>query len=237
MKKLSAILMAVLMVITMTVTAYAAPNGFVSSPSADNAPVIVEYENESEECDAELVITPYVEHETLPDELDEEIVDAYNEITTTKDLTTLSEALAELADESNIAPDALAVSELFDIHYNNCDIHDAHGNFRIKLKAEALKNFVGLLHHGDNGWELISNARVEDVEYLVFSIDDFSPFAIVVDTGADDEYPSNPDTSDELGNLFHQYCWVIVLALIVAVFVLAAAYITLRKKYNKINNA
>ncbi len=237
MKKLSAILLAALMVAVMSISAYAVPQGFVSSPSADNAPVIVEFENESEDCTAELVITPYVKHETLPDALDKEIVDAFNQIVVTDDLTTLSEALAKLADEKNIPAADLAVSDLFDIHYNNCDVHDVHGNFKIKLKAEALKNFVGLLHHTDGGWELISNAKVEDSEYLVFSIDDFSPFAIVVDNNDTEVYPDNPNTADTIGNFFHQYCWAVILVLIVAVLALAVSYIVLRKKYNSIKNA
>ncbi len=239
MKKLLAILLAAVMVALMAVSAYAAPQNFISSPGAENAPVIVEYEVESEECEAELVLTPYSEHETLFDELDEDIVGAYNQLTSTADLTTLSEALAELAERSNIPASDLAVSDLFDLHYYNCDLHDVHGDFKIKLKAEALENFVGLLHLADDGWELIEGARVEDVEYLVFSIDDFSPFAIVVDSGDDSgaaDYPENPGTLDSIEAVFHQYCSVIVIALFAIILVLTASCISLRKKNKNLQN-
>ena len=101
-----------------------------------------------------------------------------------KDLTKLNEDLKALAAELNIPGDKLAVSELFDIHMEGCDYHEEHRYFDIILSAEALENFVGLLHLRQDGeFELIADAKVtHDGDHLEFTVESFSPFAIVVDT-------------------------------------------------------
>ncbi len=185
MKKLSVILVAILMVVAMSFSAFAAPDNFIESPGASQGPELIEYENEDHECVAELVVTPYSERETLSEDLEDQIVDAYYEIINADDLTGLNEELANIAETMGIPASDLAVSELFDIHYESCPEHSEHGSFKIKLRPEVLENFVGLLHCHDGVWHLVDGAKVENEEYLVFSIKDFSPFAIVVNNGDD----------------------------------------------------
>ncbi len=227
MKKLSMVLLALLLTVALSICAVAAPESFVNSPGATQAPEIVEYENETEDCDAELVITPYSRHETLEDTLDEMIVDAYQEIITVDTLALLNEQLAAIARNRNIPEEALAVSDLFDIHYEGCEEHEneAHGSFKIKLHPDVLRNFVGLLHFHENDWHLVESATVENDEFLVFTIDEFSPFAIVVNNSGDDSADS-PLTGFIEDNLT-------VISLVAVMVVTFTAGIILWKKSKK----
>lgn len=186
MKKFLACCLALTMVFVINVTAFAAPGSFVQSPSRNDGPILVEGENESEECTAKLVITPYKERNTLPEKALKAIEEAYKIIAECKDLTSLCSAFASFVTEKGLRAVNLAVSDLFDVSYYNCDIHENHGAFRIKLSADTLKRFVGLLHYKDGEWEFVENARVlPDGETLEFSVETLSPFAIVVEKEAD----------------------------------------------------
>ncbi|MBQ3547589.1 MAG: hypothetical protein IJA44_03845 [Clostridia bacterium] len=186
MKKVLVICLTVVFMVSMTLTAFAAPGSFVSSPSGNPAPQKVEFKPADEDCTATLVITPYSEKNELPTALKAMMEKAYNDIKGTDDLTTLNAALAKLAKDLKIKSSDLAVSDLFDIHVTGCDYHDEHVDFDIVLAADSLKNFVGLLHMNKNGdWELVEGAKViANGEHLAFSVDSFSPFAVVVNTAA-----------------------------------------------------
>ena len=57
MKKILCVLVALIMVMGLSVSAFAAPGAFVESPSNNKAPELIEGKNESEDCDARLIIT------------------------------------------------------------------------------------------------------------------------------------------------------------------------------------
>ena len=59
MKKILALLLAVVMAFAVSVTVFAGPGQFVQSPSNNNAPELIEGENENEDCTAKFVVTPY----------------------------------------------------------------------------------------------------------------------------------------------------------------------------------
>lgn len=187
MKKLSTFLTAILIASILTVGVFAAP--FIKSPGSASAPELIEYESESPECKARLVITPYSHRDDLNNDLESMIVKAYNEIRSAGDLTELNKDLATVAQSKGIATRNLAVCDLFDLHYENCAHHEPHGSFRIKLKDDNANRFVALLHYYNGEWELIDNAKING-EYLEFTIKEFSPFAIVVD---------NSDVADDTG--------------------------------------
>lgn len=181
MKKVLAICLMMAMVLSISATAFAAPNGFVSSPSGQKAPGLVAFVPDDAACTARLVITPYGDRNDLPDDLKTMMEKAYSQVTTAKDLTTLNAALAKLVSDKGIKSSQLAISDLFDIHVTGCDYHDEHVDFDVVLDADMLSHFVGLLHMNKDGvWELVSNAHVNDSNHLQFSVDSFSPFAIVV---------------------------------------------------------
>lgn len=182
MKKVLALCLTLVMVIAMSVPAFAGPGGFVSSPSGSSAPDLYEYSNTDHNCTATLVITSYADRHTLDDETREKLEAAYTEIANSTDITTLNADLAKLAKDMGIDGKKLAVSDLFDVSYHSCPSHSEHGAFHITIKPETLQKFVGLLHRNGDNWELLE-AKVEG-EMLTFVVEDLSPFAIVVDTSA-----------------------------------------------------
>ncbi|MBQ8001180.1 MAG: hypothetical protein IJ298_08300 [Ruminococcus sp.] len=182
MKKVFAICLALVMVFSLSVTVCAAPGSFVNSPSNNNAPVIEEFENESDDCTADLDITSFGDRNSLSDADKKEMEDAYDMIKNSTDLTDMFSGLNAVVDDLDILPSDLAVSDLFHIDYTDCVEHDEHGAFKIKLSADTLKGFAGLIQYINGEWKLIDNAKVEDDEYLIFTADDLSTFAIVVDS-------------------------------------------------------
>ena len=183
MKKLLTVLMLSLLAFTLTFTAFA--DDFVRSPSANRAPTLVFGGSEDHSCDEPLIITPYGDRDQLPADLKAEIEKVYADVKNSKNLVALCAALKGLAEKNNIPTANLAVSDLFDVR----DVHgDVDATFDIVLKAEALENFVGLLHYTDGKYELISDASVQEIDgelHLSFSTDGLSPFLVIVDTGAE----------------------------------------------------
>jgi hypothetical protein len=195
MRKIIAVCLMVIMLASLTLSVFSAPGGFIQSPSNNPAPEITEAINESEDCLGQLIITPYIDRDTLPEE-DRIIIESiYKQVVENKDLSAIYEELANVAAKLDIDVKDLAVSDLFDIRLINCDIHDYHGRFNIKLKAETLQNFVCLLHYYNGEYHVVKDARVlEDGEHLVFSEKEFSPFLIVTNTGEEDS--DAPQTND-----------------------------------------
>ena len=177
MKKVLTICLVLVMALCLCASVVASANGFLVSPSGRPAPIVVEFKAHDPACTARLIITPYGERVTMLEK-------AFQMIVNCDDLTELNADLKELAAQLNIPGDKLAVSELFDIHMEGCDYHEEHRYFDIILSAEALENFVGLLHLRQDGeFELIADAKVtHEGDHLEFTVESFSPFAIVVDT-------------------------------------------------------
>ncbi len=199
MKKLLAFLLMVVMVVTMTVAAHAADNSFLISPTLRPAPSLIGFKNVVEECLAEIIVTAYANRHLLPDSLKALIEEAYDILSNTKDLGTLNSKLAEYADKLNVSTSDFAVSDLFDIRMEGCDDHEGHGSFDITLAPESLKNFVCLLHFNNGQWDIVENAVVtNNGTHLQFTADEFSPFAIVVNTKAADEPGTSEDDSSEI---------------------------------------
>ena len=207
----------IVMLVTLNVNAFAAPGSFVSSPSGNPMPQLISFVPGDSGCTATLIITPYSERDTLPADLQTLMNKAYSEIATSNDLTELEAELAKLAASKSIKGTDLAVSDLFDMRTVGCDVHVHHNSFTITLSAETLKRFVGLLHMTTDGeWELISNAKVLDEgKTLQFTVDDFSPFAIVVDTSEN----GGPNTGDN--SMIHVYITVMAICAVAIVVIVA----------------
>ncbi len=223
MKKLITICLAIAIVASLSLSVFATTGGFTSSPSGKPAPELVTGKNESDECVAELIVTAYVDRNELSEEARKEIEEAYADIAGTRDLATLADAIKQVATTKGVETTDLAVSDLFDISGTECDGHGNHGSFNITLKADTLANFVCLLHYGSNGWVVVENAHVgEDGKTLVFTEDEFSPFAIVVLAPESAEEPlEEPDGNIRL---------VLITALITAAVVSSAYIIYLKRK-------
>lgn len=181
MKKILTVLMLSLLVFSLAFTA--AADDFVQSPSANRAPEFIFGGSEDHPCDEPLIITAYGDRNQLPADLKAEIEKVYADVKDSKNLVALCADLKTLAEKKGIPTTNLSVSELF-------DIRDAHGDveatFDIVLKAEALENFVGLVHYNNGTYELLEDATVTVVDgeyHLSFSVDSLSPFMVIVDTG------------------------------------------------------
>ena len=214
MKKVLVICLMVIMVMSLSATAFATP-GFVSSPSGQPGPEVEEFEPKDEECTADLVVTPYGEREELPETLQELIEQAYEDVADAETLTELNDAFAKMVEDKGIDSKRLAVSDLFDLHVTDCDFHEGHTEFDIVLSMDTLEHFVGLLHLNKGGvWELVEDARVEG-DRLIFSVESFSPFAVIVET---EEEPTPPQAGDNSN--IHIYGIVMAVAAL-AILVLA----------------
>ena len=192
MKKIISICLAVLFTLSLSTAVCMAE--FVSSPSKLGAPELVKGENTSEECEAVLSITAYADRENLPDEVIAKFEYAYGVLRGQTEDPGFAALLEQIAAEREIEVSDLVASDFFDISSTDCEGHDDHGHFDITLKAEALNNFVCLLHYYNGAWRVVDNAEVtHDGTHLEFTEDEFSPFAIVVYTG---EMPMDPPAVD-----------------------------------------
>lgn len=218
MKKALSILMALLILMSMSLTVFASPGAFVNSPSINKAPELVDVKRLSKECTALLVITPYSERHTLPDDKLELIEFAYREIVGATDITAFNADFASHVAGKKIPAKDLAVSDLFDVSYYGCDDHERHEGFEIVVSAETLNRFVGLLHLHNGTWDFIEGARVEEVDgvgHLYFSVEELSPFAIIVNTNDG----TKPPKTGDFGTIT-LYIALMVSSLIILVLVL-----------------
>ncbi len=196
MKKLITVCLILVMLITMSLPTFAV-GGFVESPSNNPAPEVIESENESEDCESEIIITPYIEKDELPEDVKENLEEAYDDIKENPNLGDLVEELEEIAEELEIDVIDLAVSDLFDVGCTDCDDHENHGEFSIVFEADTLKNFVALLQYVDGVWTVVSGAKVsEDGTRLEFTSNGVGAFAIVVDASmVQSDSPKTGDNS------------------------------------------
>ena len=182
MKKIVLICLAVLLTLSLSCTAFAAGH-FIVSPSTTGAPTLIEGKNETTGCSVYLVITSYADRDSLPDATRAEFEEAYAMIAGKTTGTEFDQLLSQIASEIKIDAKELAVSDFYDVSVRGCKEHKNHGEFDVTLEAEALENFVALVHYYNGSWRIVENAEIiEDGAYLNFQEDEFSPFAIIVPT-------------------------------------------------------
>ena len=190
MKKVIACLIAMVMMVAFSVTAFAAE--FVPSIEIKKGPTVVTAvdENGNEYI---IILTPLSETEKLKEPAKSHLLDAYDELKKVDDLTALTEALKTIIANKNIDSDNLIVKDLFDLTIDG----EFKGNvITITLTDDQLKNFVGLMVKTDKGWELIDDAKIVNGNQLTFSMEGINPtgslgsFAIIANNGA----PSSPNT-------------------------------------------
>lgn len=181
MKKISAICIVLILALALSFSAFAAPGSFISSPSGNNAPTLVDY-TRGEGCVSEPNITGYGDRDKLSEEDRAAFEKAYGEISNTDDLSKLVPGLNK---------EDLGVSDFFDLSFSDCDKnHEGHGEFDLTLKPDSLKNFEALVRKTENGWEKVTNAKVEN-GHLRFTADSDAIYAIVVNTRT-----GSPQTGD-----------------------------------------
>ncbi|MBQ3196151.1 MAG: hypothetical protein IJB65_06770 [Clostridia bacterium] len=185
MKKIIALCLS-LLILGCGFTAFAADD-FVSSPSGQG-PSLITGVISNPSCDAHLVITPYSQRNTLDAEALAAIESAYADLSGSTDLSALNSAFASYVASLGFNGTHLAVSDLFDVDYVGCTLHDSHGSYSLNISAANLDKFVGLLHKENGVWKFVDNATVsEDKASLSFSVSNLSPFAIIVNTADGEE--------------------------------------------------
>ena len=199
MKKLLAFALTLLVVMSMTLGVFAAPGKFINSPTANNAPIVIEIKPLSAECTGSLLVTPYSQRHTLPEAERKAVEEAYAQIVAAIDLTKFCDIFAAHVNKQKLNKDDLAVSDIFDVRVVNCTHHEPHEGFIITVSLDNLANFAGLLHFHNNDWEMVESATVDNAKKtLTFQVDELSPFAVVVDT-------SNP--APEMGDAANIILW------------------------------
>ncbi|MBR2929889.1 MAG: hypothetical protein IKC32_01545 [Clostridia bacterium] len=181
MKKILTLVFAMLMIASLGVSAMA--QTFVSSPSGKEAPELVSFKTESEECTSVIKICSYSDRAELGEAGKAKIEEAYASIAGCDDLGKLNSELDALADEVGIASEVFAVSDLFDVYYVGCDDHEEHGAFSIEIKPATIENFAAVMHYTDDGWDVVV-AEPSEEGTLTFTVEELSPFAIVVHDGS-----------------------------------------------------
>ena len=193
MKKILMIISMALMMLSVGVTTFAANGSFASSPSANRAPTLVEFENASEDCTATIVIYAYADRDSLDAETKAKLEAAYASVSSAKDLGKLGYSVKALANSLDLTTDQLYVSDLFDISCENCENHDKHESFTITVSPSSVVNYAGFLHYDNGEWKLLESTVTKDGK-ITFTVDDFSPFAIVVHDGSVVDVPEkDPD--------------------------------------------
>ena len=187
-KRIIAITFAVLFALLMLPTA-AFADVFVASPSTVPAPTLDGFSSSNADWKGELILTPYSQRSTLPDDLQKMIEDAAASIVNAPDVAALNSGITAIATSKGIKVADLAVSDLFDLRTTIPD----YGTATVKLSSDSFKNFVVLLHYNGTAWEIVKDASVSG-KTLTFSTDDFSPFAVVVNTKATN--PGSPQTGE-----------------------------------------
>lgn len=213
MKKILVICVVLVMVFCLSTTAFAAPNGFVSSPSDNKTPEIETVEPSHEDCIADVGVISYADRFDIADADREALEAAYGDIADADDLADLSKDLEKLAKDKKVKTEDLLVSDLFNISAEGCKNHNKEHELEIVLSADTLKNFVGLMYNDNGKWVVVDGAKVvKNGTALKFSVATTSaPFAIVVGKGA-----TSPQTEDSnLYTVFAIMASVAALATIV----------------------
>ena len=225
MKKVLAVILLIAAVMSLTLPA-SALGKFYKSPSGNRVPELITYKND-DGCDAYLIITPYAQRNTLPDDLKAMIEEAYWTIANATDLTTIMPGLKAIADAKNIDYKNLAVSDLFDVRWKNCEKHAEHSFSDVEIESENLKGFVAFMHYNkEHKWEVIEDATVSVVDgkyRLHFSIKNLSPFAIVIDGSSGSSYTGD---NSRIG------LYIAIMAASAASLVTVAVIIGKRRKNN-----
>ena len=233
MKKILAAIFILVMSLCMTVTAFAAPGAFVSSPSAIQAPELVDYSNSNSGCAAIVKVVAYADRSTLPTAAKETIETAYAEIVSSSDLGELNADLDAIAKNFGVNSTDFAVSDLFEVYYVGCDSHNAHGSFTITIKPGVISNFVGLIHYTNSEWDFVEDVEIEDGE-LTFTVDSLSPFAIVVHNGSIVE-PEKTSWFDIF--LIILFCLIVLLIIIFLIIIIIRKKREIDEKIESIDEA
>lgn len=217
MKKLCSIVLMIAMVCTLAFSVNAAPGVFLSSPSNNRTPIIIDFECSDPNWKGEIYITSYGDRNVLDLIEREKFEKAYDSIRNSSSVSNLIPGISDIAANLNVPAEDLGISDLF--HIGVSDITD--GVFKIKLDSDTIKNFVGLVYFEDGEWKIVEDAYIDDDGYLVFSTKLPGTYAIVVDV--DNSIVDIPITGDA-------FSWALVAIMAVSAAGIVVLVVSYRKK-------
>lgn len=217
MKKLCSIVLMIAMVCTLAFSVNAAPGVFLSSPSNNRTPIIIDFECSDPNWKGEIYITSYGDRNVLDLIEREKFEKAYDSIRNSSSVSNLIPGISDIAANLNVPAEDLGISDLF--HIGVSDITD--GIFKIKLDSDIIKNFVGLVYFEDGEWKIVEDAYIDDDGYLVFSTKLPGTYAVVVDV--DNSIVDIPITGDA-------FSWALVAIMAVSAAGIVVLVVSYRKK-------
>lgn len=188
MKKLVALCLTLVLALSLSVSAFAANGAFISSPSANKAPELVN-------TDPAIKVTPYADRDDLADLDTEEMEEAYRQIANVIENNAFSQALKELAKELGKAASELSVSDLFHVNVEDAT-PDEQGGYTITIKLEDLENFIGLMQFNGTEWKNVEIISIDKENGTVtFRVTESGPIAVIVDNGTGSSTPPTGDNA------------------------------------------
>ena len=188
MKKLVTLCLTLVLALSLSVSAFAANGAFISSPSANKAPELVD-------TDPEIKVTPYADRDDLADLDTEEMEEAYRQIANVIENNAFSQALKELAKELGKAASELSVSDLFHVNVEDATA-DEQGGYTITIKLEDLENFIGLMQFDGTEWKNVEIISIDKENGTVtFRVTESGPIAVIVDNGTGSSTPPTGDNA------------------------------------------
>ena len=172
MKKLIILLIVVAVACVMGISAFAAPGGFVESPSNNGAPTLV-----AEDSDVGVAVTAYRERANkLSADRISVFENAYKSVVSYTDVSSMTSELPKAANKVKVDPADLAVSDLFFVTV------EGKSSAKASVKSNTFDNFVALIRYDGSAWSVV-DSELKDENTVSFTAS-AGVYAVVVSTGA-----------------------------------------------------
>ena len=155
-----------------------------------------------------IVVTPYLKKDTIvSSESRIEITERYNEIASALSITEYTPLVAPEAAKLGLDAAECYVADMFDMTFYHVvgttytEVHN-HGEVRITLTDDVFEKFACLLHYNKGTWEVVTTVKHVESNEISFTINDFSPFAIVVNSKTPTAGLNSGVTSPQTGYSF-----------------------------------
>ncbi len=186
MKRVLAVFVAVLTVLALAVTSFAAPSPVppTEDPVITTKPNVLAATSNNPDWSGIIVTTKYVDKDTISPEAKAELEEAYNLVKDAPDLGAISASLKEQAFISGLDSKTLDIAQIFDISAITTGGFE-YGKLTITLHVEKIEEFFCVMHYKQDNWHYVPSEVYENE--VTFTVDSLSPFMIVRHNGYTDE--------------------------------------------------
>ncbi len=222
MKRVLSVILAVVLVCSLSVSAFAAadvnksvtakPAPELVVPDASNPNIVAEILKDEEVIHSvlhsELIVTPYVDaHDAPHDIITERLLAAFAEITAVDSVGELHDDLEAIAKEidKDYTADNLVVTDLFDVyiageaarHFNASDDHYLRITLKTGIAPDAVPPTV-LYNCTGEKWDLVDDANIVNNGDGTVTIKFYDLCPVLFLSAVDKETPDTGDSSDAL---------------------------------------